>query len=379
MLTHIAEPSVYTTSPYKPQRPSSPTTPTTTLKNSIAVLEASILESQTRQKRNKKESKATAANLRKEIDALNAKISKIGNEDKAHYNRHLQWNQHYRQADEAIAIISSEIDAMGSVPEHDLQQWKEKKAAWEEARDLEASARMDLSRCKEAAQREKSAIQAEAATIQQKRERLQSRNAKLNDQLDRVQSATNQDLDEKERKDAEQNAKAADRQYLEEKSREQIATFQRSIQDIQYHTQQSWQQAQILESAFHQHQKMSSTGQTDRITPEGDLFGSNHPPTPISGFRFPAFAAPEHSAPLLGNPFSLRHENRPRSTSLLSGNSVYTDFSDQDPAPLMPPSRAREAVRERQLSGSSGSGSGSIGSQRDLMSPMGGVRPSQAL
>lgn len=346
------------------------------MKNSIALLEASILESQTRQKRNKKDGKAAAATLKKEIDSLNAKISKIGSEDKAHYNRHLQWNQHYRQADEATALISSEIDAMGSVPEQDLEQWKKKKADWEEAKDLEARTREDLSLCKETTHREKAAVQAEAATTQQKRERLQSRRTKLIDQLDRVQSATNQDLDEKERRDAEENAKAADRQQMEEKSREQIATFQRSIQDAQYHTQQSWQQAQILESAFQQHQTLSTPGQTGRITPEGDMLGSNHPPTPMSGFRFPAFTAPEHSAPLLGNPLSLRHENRPRSTSLLSGNSVYTDFSDQDPAPPMPPSRAMEAVRGRQPSGSSGSGS--IGSQRDLTSPVGGIAPKQS-
>lgn len=343
------------------------------MKNSIAVLEASILESQIRQKRIKKESKVATLSLKKEIDTLNAKISKIGSEDKAQYNRHLQWNQHFRQADQAIAQISSEIDALGSVPEDDLDHWKNKKADWEESRELEASTREELLRSKESVQQEKSAVHAEAVTTQQKRERLQSRITKLNEQLDRVQSATNQGLDEKERREAEQTAKAADRQQIEERGREQLSSLQRSIQEVQYHTQQTWQQAQALESAHHQHQAMGSTGQTGRITPEGDLLGNNHPHTPISGFRFPAFTTAEHSAPLLGNHFSLRYENRPRSTSLLSGNSVYTDFSDQDPAPPMPSSRAMEAVRGRQPSGSSGSGS--IGSQRDLMSPVAGTAP----
>lgn len=373
---HVLESSVLVTTSHQSQRPSSPTSPTITLKNSIAALEASIAESHARQKRSKKENKATVAAIKKEIDILNAKISKIGTEDKAHSNRHLQWNQHYRQADEAIASISSEIDAMGSIPEDDLQQWKEKKAKWEESKENEKRTREDLLRCHESVQREKSAIQAEAATTQQKRERLQIRAAKLSDQLDRLQLENTQGLDEKERREAEQVVKAADHQQFEERSKEQIATYQRSIQDTHYHTQQCWQQAQIIENAFHQHHMIGPTGQPGCVTPEGDLPGSHpYPPIPMNGFRFPASTSTEHPATLLTTPLSIRHDTRPRSTSLLSGNSVYTDFSDQDPAPPMPPSRAMEVLRGRQLSGSSGSGSGSIGSQRDMASPVTGMAP----
>ena len=315
--------------------------------------------------------------MRKEIDALNGKIAKIGSDDKAHSNRHLQWNQHLRVANEAIAEISSEIDALESVPENESEQWREKKALWEQAKDRQSKVREDLVRSKETADREKSVALAEEVTTRQKRERLQSRGVKLTDQLDRLQSAALQELDEQERKHQEQVALMADRRQIEERSREQITNLQRSIQEVQYHTQQTRQQAQMIENAFRQHHLMGAASQAGRQTPERDAGGTSHyRPTSVSGFRFPAFSMPEHAAPVLSNPLSLRHENRPRSTSLLSGSSsVYTDFFDQDPAPPMPSSRAMETIRGQQPSRSSGSGSGSISSQRDPISPIGGSVP----
>ncbi len=377
-LRPSAEPSSLVTSSLQQQRPSSPTSPTTTLKNSIVALESSISEYHMRQKRSKKENKAAIMAIRKEIETLNAKISKIGSEDKAHTNRHLQWNQHLRVANEALTQMSSEIDSLESVPEDDLRQWKEKKDLWEQSKDRQSRAREDLMRCKATADREKAAALAEEVTTRQKRERLQSRGIKLNDQLERLQSAAIQGLDEKERRDREYAAHMADRRQVEERSREHIANLQRSIQELQYHTQQTRQEAQMIESAFRQHHVLNSASPAGFQTPERDFLGTHHyRPTSVSGFRFPAFATPEHAAPLLSTPLSLRYENRPRSTSLLSGTSLSTDFLDQDPAPPMPSSRAMEIIRGQQPSRSSGSGSGSgsTSSQRDPISPIGGSAP----
>lgn len=280
-------------------------------------------------------------------------------------------------------MLSSEIDSLGVVPENDSKEWKKKKAMWEECRDRQLSAREEVSRCKEFAQREKSAVEAEATMTQQKRERLQIREAKLNDQRDRLQSATVQGLDEKERREAEQVAKATDRQHMDERSREEIAALCRSIQETQYHSQQSWQQAQLIENAFQPHPLMGAASQARAITPEGDLPGTNpHVSAPTaSGFRFPAFPTSDHSTSLHGTLPSLRYETRPRSVSMLSGNSVYTDFSDQDPAPPMPSNRTMYAIRGRQTSGSSGnsgSASGSVSSQRDQNSPAMGIAPKKS-
>ena len=326
-------------------------------------MEASLSESQTRQKRAKKENKATSTALKKEVDILQAKISKIASEDKAHLNRHLQWNQHFRQADDAVASISNEIDAMGCVPEADSKQWKASKASWDKARDQQSRSREELFRCKESAYQEKFSVQAEATATQQKRERLQARGAKLNDQRDRLQSATAQGLGEKERKESEQAAKTMERQQFEGKINEQIGAYHRSLQEIQYQGQQSWQQSRVIENAFHQQQMMGMSGDINPVTPEGDLPGTNRLASGTSGFRFPPIGSPD--------PFrhaSLRNEARPRSTSMLSGNSHYTDFSDPDPAPPMPVRSV--PLIDQQQNGSYDSERDSRGSQRGSTSPV---------
>ena len=258
---------------------------------------------------------------------------------------------------------------MGCIPDSESKQWRAKKASWEQARDQRSRNREELFRCKESAYQEKSSVQAETTATQQKRERLQARGAKLNDQRERLQSATVQGLDERERKESEQAAKARERQQVKDRTTEQIAVCYRSLQEVQYQSQQSWYQARIIEDAFHQQRMMGMSSDTEPMTPEGDVPGTIRPTPGTSSFRFPPLGSPD----ALRYAF-IRHEARPRSTSVLSGNSHYTDFSDQDPAPPMPV-RTMPTV-DRQQSGSSGSSDrGSGGSQRDPTSPIApGVR-----
>ena len=237
-------------------------------------------------------------------------------------------------------------------------------------RDQQSATRDDLCRSKENTHREKSSVQSEALSIQQKRERLLGRRGKLNDQHEKLQSTTSQGLDEKERKNSEQAAKDLERLQHEQKCHEQLTTYQRAIQESLYLKQQTWQQAQTLGGAF-QEQHIVEESKVERpITPEGDLPGTvpQHSTTPA--FRFPAFGSPDQPSSLRSLSGSFRYnDHRPRSTSMLSGNSVYADFDDEDPAPPMP-ARAVEMIRERGRKQSGGSGSGSSGSQRDPASPL---------
>ena len=355
---------------HRPHRPSSPTSPTTTLKNSIAAFESSLNEAQTRQKRSKKDNKAASASLKKDIEVFSAKISKLGGEDKAHLNRHLQWNQHTRQADDAVTSLSGEIESMGCLPEDEIRSSKEMKADWDEARTHQTNTRDDLFHGKESAHQEKSSIHAESTSTQQKKERLLARKSKLNDQYDRLESATSQGVDERQRKNSEQAAKDLERIQIEARSINEVEICQRAIQESRYATQQAWHQAQMVENAFHEQQMMNTPDEGRPITPEGDLPGTVPHHNPAPAFRFPAFGSPDSSNGIRSHSGSFRHsDNRPRSTSMLSGNSVYADLEDQDSAPPMP-ARAIEVIRERGRQQSGGSGSGSPGSQRDPASPI---------
>lgn len=261
--------------------------------------------------------------------------------------------------------LSGEIESMGCLPEDEIILSKERKADWDEARTHQTATRDELFRCKESAHQEKSSIHAEATSAQQKKERLLTRKSKLNDQHDRLESATSQGLDETQRKNSEQAAKDGERLQLEKRYVEEMEYCQRTVQESRHVTQQSWHQAQILESAFHEQQEGERP-----ITPEGDLPGTVPQHTSGSAFRISAFGSADLPNGIRSQSGSFRHsDSRPRSTSMLSGNSVSADIEDQDPAPPMP-ARAVEVIREKGRKRSGGSGSGSSGSQRDPASPV---------
>ncbi len=361
-----------TASPHRNHRPSSPKNPTTTLKDSISAFESGFLESQARQKRSKKDNKASFTTLKKEIDVFSSKISKLGGEDKAHINRHLQWNQHTRQADDAVNYISQEIESLGCAPEKDLRLSKEKKAGWDKAKIQQSIMREDFFRSKGSANREKSSAQNEAIATQQKRERLLGRKAKLGEQHVKLESATTQGLDERQRKNSEQVARDLERLQYEQRGHDQMTNYQAAISESYYLRQQTWLQAQMVENAFNEQQMIHDSNFERPLTPEGDLPGTVPYRAIPQPFRFPAFGSPDQPSGLRSHSGSLRHnDRRPRSTSMLSGNSVYADFDDEDPAPPMPV-RAVEQIRERgrKRSGGSGSGSSGNGSQRDPASPL---------
>lgn len=415
-------------------RPTSPASPITTLKTSIAAAETTLNDSTAQQRRAKKDNKAAAAAIRKDIEAVQEKLNRLSATERSLQNRQIQQNQNMRQADDAISSICDELEVIAQAPEDDSAEWKHAKSVWEEQKVEYSSVRESLQELKESNQRDTSSIQAEALSAQQKRERLQHRIAKLSDQYERLQSATVQGLNEKERQFNEVQAKEAERQHIESQYKEQIASLARSIQEYKYRSRQAMQQSQVLETAFEQQQLLAQAAYSQPpsssrpITPEGDLPGTLPFSATSPAFRFPSFTSfdpsPLHSSnhhlngttAAIPNPYSSpfqlhsspfqNHANlafhtlssptaaaannaRTRSTSVLSGNSVYTDFSDQDPAPPMP-TRATHGSHghgagarlefqfQRKHSESSGSangsanGSGSKGSGSP-MSPVAGV------
>lgn len=308
---------------------------------------------QARQKRSKKDNKTMCASLKKELEILNGKIAKIGIEDKAHRSRQSQWSQQSRQADEAVAAMSIEIDSIGCIPEEDIEQWTSRKSDLEAEQKQQSCAQRDLASCRESTQQEKAAARAEAASTQQKRERLTTRASKLQEQLQRLQSANAQGLDEKERREAELAAKAQDRRLSEERSQVQKANMEKSIEHMQLNIHQATQQTQILSNAYGQ-QQMINAAMDDSAIPESEYSGTTLHSSAAPGFSFPVLGQMEQPT-VRSNSSSLRHDIRPRSTSLLSSdNGGPNDFDDQDPAPPMLSTNAVGMMNGRRKSGSAG-------------------------
>lgn len=311
-----------------------------------------------RQKRSRKDNKAACASLKKENDIHNSKLAKIAVEDKAHHNRHMQWNQQTRQADEAAAAMSTELDSIGCVPEEDHSQWTLRKSDLETGKAQKSNVETDLLKCNESADQEKAAFQSELANTMQKRERLTTRATKLQEQLQRFQSANAQGFDERERREAELAAKAQDRRQSDERSQAQLNSFEKSIGNAQRNIQQAMQQIQGFSNAYNQQQIINATLDTSAI-PATEYPATAVPPSKAPGFNFPALGHPEQ-ATIRSKSASIRHDVRPRSTSLLSnGNSGPNDFDDQDPAPPMPSTKAVGIMSGRKPS-ESASGNGVI-------------------
>ncbi|KAL8792946.1 MAG: hypothetical protein Q9195_004443 [Heterodermia aff. obscurata] len=344
------------TPPLQPHRPSSPTSPKTTLLNSIAACEASKVEALARQKRSRKDYKAACASLKKETDIHNSKLAKIAVEDKAHHNRHMQWNQQTRQADEANAAMSTELDLISCIPEEEQSQWTLRKSDSETAQEQKHNAKINLSKYEESAEQEKAAFQSEEANTVQKRERLTARATKLQEQLQRLQSANAQGFDEKERREAELAAKAQDRRQSDERNQAHLNSFEKSIGIVQQSIQQAMQQIQGFSNAYKQQQIINATLDTTAI-PGTEYPGTVIQPSTTSGLHFPALGPPEQAA-ASSKSASLRHDARPRSTSLRSnGNGGPNDFDDQDPAPPMPSTKTVGIIGGRKpIESASGNG-----------------------
>lgn len=355
-------------------RPSSPASPITTLKSSIAASENTLNDVSSQKQRIRKEGKAASAALKKDLDLLNERINRIGNNDKGLQNRQLQQTQHMRQADDTIKLITDELAAYGNHALEDPQDWQQQKSTWEIERNAQAKVREDLLRYKETNHRDHNALQTEALTTTQKRERLQHRTAKLSDQLNRLRSSAAAGTSGKERQISDHNAKNTQRHQIEALLQEQISSLVRSYHELHYRGGNTWQQIRALEHSHEQQSIMtvqSPLSDSRPITPEGDLPGTNPTSTNSTGFRFPAFGTLDSLASLPnghGMHNGLRGEgSRARSTSMLSGNSVYTDFDDDPAPPPMPPLMNRgvgslSGIRMGRKGSGSGSGSGSSAS-----------------
>ena len=295
----------------------------------------------------------------------------------------MQWNQHIKQADEAVLAITGEIESLNEIPAEEMKLSQDKKASWAETKRRHSVLRETLLHNQEVARREKTSVQSEAHSAMQKKERLLVRKAKLNDQRDKLESVTTEGLNDKERKSSEQAAKDLQRLQIEHDLQERMATLSQAWQESRYSIAHVMSQAQLVENAFRDQQLMSSALpnlEGRPLTPEGDLPGENPHNSAAAAHRFPAFGTPESINGLRSHSNSLRNsDSRPRSTSLLSSNSNYVEFEEQTLVPAVT-SRAVGAIRQRgrKHSGASAGGSSGSNSQRDPASPVVGNRGAQS-
>jgi hypothetical protein len=373
-------PSVPVVSPpaHQTLRPSSPTT---TLKNSIAAADQKLQDLRNRLKRNRKDHKAAISTIKKELDMLQNRLATAGGSDDRQRQRVLQFNQSIRQADEASADLSLQIESLGDIPRDELADAAAKKKAWKNERDHKDAVSTGLESLKAEIERKANSVKSDINSVLQKRERLQQRQTTLNEKHERLITANRQGFSAKQRKEQERAAARAEKLSIEHQYRSNINSYERRMNEINASTVSTVAAIQHIESLLMQQAQQS---QSVPATPEGPLPGTTNSFSPqANGFSpqanaFSSFTFPSLTAQVNSTPSSLRG-GRGRSSSMLSNVSGFTDGFDESTSASaihMNPNLFGVHGPFDGRNGSNGSGSLSSGtssqssSQRDPMSPV---------
>jgi len=393
-----------------PVLPSSPASPKMTLKVSIHGCETRVEELLEKRKRFIKENGKTLGSLRKEIDVLNEKISNQVESMKSVQQKQTRENQHIRQAEDAITSFTQELDDWKEIPEGEIAEHQLRKTEYEATKGEQREAKNKLVKTKEANMRAVQAIQSEGNNTAAKNIRLEQRITRLKGQYEQLLSpgtasggpivATSGAADAARSNSDGSISRSQKHQNKIQSWENMIEGRQRLLDSKQAEYQMKMQELQQL-------QHLESSTRFRPITPSDDqIFHNAAAHTSANSARFfdsytqhPfSFGTPERSSSNLFDPFtpatSLLHKTnstggygmnkqhsgslanpRPRSTSIMSGNTIYqdvdegsggTDGTAYEPFPSVPfgnpgfPKRRSGGiglVREGSNGGSSGSGS----------------------
>ena len=339
-------------------RPALPASPIATVKTSIAAFEASVNDLLMSQKRIRKDSKVLRAKLDKELENLQEKLTRVLAATRNMNQKQSQLENSIKLIEEAVSILSEQINEQGPVPEELTKEWQEHKTAWERIRNELSSVQEEVQRTKEDNRNSLTSVQTKELSERQKRDRAQTRVKKLTTDYANLQApARNPDHRRANsayaQRSAELDRKEAQALYKYESLRMANQEVVRETQIIKAEVDHM-EHIACQNDAFIAAQSQARFAHDSRpITPEGDLPGTNiHAPGPNQSGSFSRpyqFNAQEAghapSSNMFSNGFGLGnrqanvYDNRHRSQSAISGGVAYATqgdgYDDDDPIPLM--------------------------------------------
>ena len=303
-----------------------PSSPITTLKQSIQSAEAKLNETRNRSKKTRKDQRAVHSDIKREINILKSKLESSGGADDKLEKRIMQISQHKNQAEEATIELKKQIDALGEIPEDDVDESEVKRRKWQSASYARSAANKDLESAKADADRDLGALKSEISQAESKRDKVQTRLKQRTEELEKLVSKRHADLTAKQKRDMERAQVTQRRENEENEYRRQIASIDTDVQHLQQKAHDAYQEIAGLQSWSTQPQPHPSYSSPP--TPENAMPGANGSLGSPQSNGFPAFAShqfqsPFHSAhPSMSNP---QTGPRGRSSSMLSEYSGFTD------------------------------------------------------
>lgn len=230
------------------------------MKKSIAALEVMLGDRRARLKKSKSDHKTYVSRIKKEIDNYNNRLNSENDENRQH-QRIFQLNHAIRQTEEAIVDLDRCLRENETVPQEELKEWTSCRALLDEKVERLNDLKSELEADKVSAQRDSTTAQNDLSNVIQKHERLRSRCKRLRDQLERVISANNQGLDEREQRVAEQLAKERDQAHFQETCCEHIDCLAQKIHTYQSRTSVLWQHASAIEQEYQARRRQKQQSQ----------------------------------------------------------------------------------------------------------------------
>lgn len=332
------------------QRPDSPST---TLRNSIAVTEAKLIDEKSRLKAARKEWKTRLNALKKDNDATDNQLQSAGSQDEKLRGKIRQQENQKGFYEQEMERITEEIKNFDSAPEL-LERKKKMERAYLAEKKIFDAAQKDLKEHKARLDKDVSAKQVENTNLNTRRNKTATRIAKVESELHNITDANNRGINEAERKNQERAQREEHQSGIETYYRERLnmvraANTQRA--DAVRTTQtQVHNFHELLSNANGMSMDMSGGDSAHAAFTSQQL--GNWQMNPTAQPHFPsgmygasssdlmASGAPAwHGAslPPTAPPFEPRgFRSRGRSSSMLSDLSGFTQSSGEEDSPAIP-------------------------------------------
>ncbi|RKF64230.1 Ubiquitination network signaling protein acrB [Erysiphe neolycopersici] len=354
------------------------------LKTSIAQVSKKLEEDRQRQKSSRKELRAKLNSVRKEFERLITSIASTGGNDDKMRQKVQQSTLHMRQADEATAILITQIENIDSIPRDETSLYSESKNEIQSQREKHKNACSEINSRKQSAERGIQALKLDLSNLKQKSETRNQRLNILKAKYESILDANAKGFDEAKRRESEREIKRNDRAKIQAFYIERLQSINSRIFDGQVALQAV---ATAIETLL-QVQKDNYPGHSptlssrnssglggDSVSLNSSIQPGNYPWTTqvncsnaFSGSGVLPLTSTTVPSRKLGS------RNRDRSSSLLSNVSKFTQSSDNGPLSSFvgkKPFGWKDTLEDLKYSSASTNGSGSgAGSIGDLRSPV---------
>ncbi|ODQ51422.1 hypothetical protein SAICODRAFT_20786 [Saitoella complicata NRRL Y-17804] len=230
----------------QPQAPARPFSPLTTLLSTVETASASLQDLRQRLRRVRRDNSKHLSSLRSEIDTLRNRVSNGDKGDERAWRRVLFLREFVRRTeDEAIAMEQEKVHVEAEHKEVS-ENWTMKKKEWEAEMATLSKAEEEVKNARMLSRTKLDQVEGDKTIIMARKDKLLAKKARLNAELERLQSSERDMMQEngREIRRLAREERQQRRQALELEFVEAIDGMQKGVIDLRSRVTATWQQLQ---------------------------------------------------------------------------------------------------------------------------------------